>query len=199
MKITMMNKIKNLVALLLCLIVLAACDDTDELEDRLDNIEGVLGSDSPIKADFSTTDYDDATFTRKVNYSIKPSSYGAQIYDYGNGNYNIQIYRLGDIDGEEYAGLEFDYNAETKEVSNQYAEIEFRNNFGSGREASFYEHNTGNSIEITVKSINLETGSIKVGVIAESTEDYSENVFEGRPMKLTLSFSGRLSIYLGGS
>jgi hypothetical protein len=192
-----MKIMKNLVALFLCLTILASCNDTDDLEDRLDNIEGVLGADSPIKANFETTDFDDAAFTRKATYSIKPSTSYARIYDYGDGHYNIEIYRLGDIDWEEYAAIEFDYDANTKEVSNKFAELYFRNSFGSGREASFYEDDTENMIDIVVKSINLETGSIRVSVVAESTENYSENVFEGQPMNLTLSFSGRLPIYTG--
>jgi hypothetical protein len=194
-----MYKSRNLIALLFCVAVLGACNnDADDLEDRLDNVEGVLGSESPIKANFSTTDYNDAAFTRKASYSIKPSSYDAQISDYQNGYYHVEIYRLGDIDWEEYALIEFDYNAETKEVSSEYAELYFRNNVGSGRQASFYKGNVENTIEIKVKSINLETGSIGVNVIASSTESYGGNVFEGQPMNLTLSFSGRLPIYLAG-
>jgi hypothetical protein len=192
-----MYKFRNSIALLFCLAVLGACNnDVDDLEDRLDNVEGVLGSESPIKANFSTTDYNDAPFTRKANYSIKPSSYDAQISDYQNGYYHVVIYRLRDIDWEEYALIEFDYNAETKEVSGEYAELYFRNDVGSSRQVWFNKDDVENTIEITVKSINLETGSIGVNVIASSTENYGGNIFEGEPMNLTLSFSGRLPIYL---
>jgi hypothetical protein len=193
-----MNKFRPLLPLVLCAAIFASCNDTDDLEDRLDNVEDVLGTNTPIKANFSTTDYEDAAVTKKMNFSIRPSSYDAQIYDYGNGNYNIEIYRLADIDWNEYAVIEFDYDAETKEVSDQFAELYIRNEFGNGQSIQFNDDNSENTLEITVKSINVETGSVSITVNAESTEAYSQNIFEGHPMNLKMSFSGKIPVYLGG-
>jgi hypothetical protein len=194
-----MNKFRTLLPLVLCAAIFASCNDTDDLEDRLDNVENVLGTSTPIKANFSTTDYDDAAVTKKMNFSIKPSSYDAQIYDYGDGNYSIEIYRLADVDWNEYAGIEFNYNTGTKEVSNEYAQMYIRNEYGGSRDIYFYDDNSENTIEITVKSIDVATGSISITVNAESTGSYSENVYEGHPMQMTMSFSGKLPVYLGGS
>jgi hypothetical protein len=193
-----MNKFRPLLPLVMCAAILASCNDTDDIEDRLDNVEDVLGTNTPIKANFSTTDYEDAAVTKKMNFSIRPSSYDAQIYDYGDGNYNIEIYRLADVDWNEYAGIEFDYNAETKEVSDQYAEMYIRNEFGSGQSIYFNDDNSENTLEITVKSINVETGSVSITVNAESTEGYGPNIFEGHPMSMKMSFSGKIPVYLGG-
>jgi hypothetical protein len=191
-----MNKLKLMLPAILCLGLLASCNDTDDLEKRLDHVEDALGTNEPLRVDFATTNYDDVAVESERVYRLKPSGDNEYIYDNQDGTYYVYIERFGNVDWEEGAWMEFTYDSETKTVTEGAVGTYFNDFYGSYKNVRFYQESVGNTLEIDVNSFNPETGKISVDAIGSSTTDYPNNIFEGKPMNISLAFRGVLNVYL---
>jgi hypothetical protein len=179
----------------MALAIFSSCSDDDGLDNRLDKVEDALGTDEPLKVTFSTTNYDDVTIASNRTYLLKSSGTNEYIWDNLDGTYEIYIERFSDVEWYEGAWIEFTYNPETREVTNDEAGTYFYDQFGSYHNARFYENQDANAVEIEVNSFNAETGKISVNVTANSEEAYGNNIYEGNPMTMTLRFRGNLRVF----
>jgi len=185
-------KLRSLLSLVIALAILSSCGVGD-LEDRLDKVEHALGTDEPLNFDFKTTNDDNQEVAKKTSYSFKSISYYSNYaWDYGDGLYYIYINRYSDIFGEDDASIEFYYNVNTGETSDEWAEVEFRSQTGQNINPYFYSGYDGHTVIVDVKSFNPETGAINVEVNAATDETAGVNEFEGKPMTCTFSFKGKI-------
>lgn len=193
-----MNKFRSLLTTLLAVIILVSCSD-DSLENRIDKVEGSLGTNEPLKVDFSTKNSNDIDIINKRSYLFKSGDNDEAIWDNGNGTFYVYVERFGDVEWYEGAWIEFEYNEETKEVTNASAGTYFYNQFGNYESLSFNDNNDANSVQVDVNTFNSETGKISVNVTASSEAAYSGNRYEGKPMNLDMSFRGKLRVFEGGN
>jgi hypothetical protein len=189
-----MNKFRTLLSVVLAVVILASCAD-DDLENRLDKVEGALGTDEPLKTNFSTKDANDVDIINKRSYLFKYTGNDEAIYDYGDGTYYVYIERFSDVEWAEGAWIEFYYNSETNEVTGRAAGTYFYNQFANWESARFDDDYDANTIDIVVNSFSAETGKISVNVTASSEAAYGQNIHEGKPMNMTLSFRGKLRMF----
>jgi len=189
-------KLRPLLTLAAFAAILSSCGIND-LEDRLDKVENALGTDEPIRFNFTTTNYEDAEIAKNASYSFKSSSYyTSYMWDYGDGEYYIFVQRLGDVTWEDDAWIEFNYNTVTKEVSNAAAYLQFRDQSGQRINPTFDPDNAGHTFELKVHSFNGESGKIEVEVIASTDETASNNEYEGKAMSVNMKFKGKLGVFL---
>jgi len=189
-------KLRPLLTFAVIAAIISSCGIND-LEDRLDKVENALGTNEPIRFEFTTTNYDDQEVSKKASYGFKSSGYyTSYLGDNQDDTYYIFIQRLADVTWEEDAWIEFEYNAETKEVTEGAAYLEFRDNSGNRINPTFDPDNTGHTFELKVHSFNGESGSIEVEVIASTDETAGNNEYEGKPMNLNMKFKGKLDVFL---
>ena len=193
-------KQKFLIALMAVPLVFFSCnqDEIDALEKRLKRVENSIGNE-PITFKFSTTDYDDNDVDKNAAYYFQ-STPGSTHYmsENGDGTYYVYVERFSDVDWNDYVRVSFDYDPETKEVSNVYSELDYQESNFNNIEARFYEWDEA-TITVTVKSFNASTGKISFTAHSETTANSSYNYFEGQPMTLDLSFRGNLGLFVGGN
>jgi len=196
-----MNKLKTFLTVVMVLGLLASCD-IDDLENRIEKIEDGLGYDEPIKVNFSTTNYQDEPVTEIGPFMFEGTSNTAGIYDYGDGTYYIWVERFTHLDFDNgsvpSAYVDFVYNSTTGEVTEGELDLTFVMDSGWWLYPYFVtEGGSEQTFTIEVNSINLETGSINFSFDGETTDAYSNNVFEGEAMKVSGSFKGKLQYTQG--
>ncbi|HOX82633.1 MAG TPA: hypothetical protein PLJ60_03915 [Chryseolinea sp.] len=169
----------------------------DDLEDRLDKLENSIGSDEPLNVDFKTTNSDDVAITKKTSFLFKSiGRYTGSIRDNQDGTFDVYIERFGDVDWNEGAWIEFEYDETTKETSDEQAGIYFYDQFNNYTGPTFYPDYTGNTFLLTIKSINVATGDINVSVSASTDATAVNNEFSEKPMSSTFSFKGKLDVII---
>lgn len=184
-------------ALLLTLFV-AACGIND-LEDRVDNLEGMVAGE-PMTISFTTKTYEDNAISKSDTYKIRPSVDYNYIYKYQTGIYEVYVTRLKDINWSESAWIDFDYNPETKEVSSPQVGFEFYDEYFNWysqyfcTEAYCGSNYAGMAVTVTVKSFDTSTGFVDFNVVASSTANTPVNRFDGNLMNATMKFKGKLAV-----
>lgn len=178
---------------------LASACGINDLEDRLSKIEGALGTNEPFAVDFSTKDGNNEDVLNKKTYLFKTVGNDEGIWDYGNGNFYIYIERFSDVEWYESGFFGFNYNVNTKTVTDAYAGTYFTDKYGNSRSYRFYQSTTGTTLTVTVNSINTTTGKVDITVTGSTTDASSDNYYTGKPMNLSIKFKGTTRSFVGGA
>ncbi len=195
-----MNKLRTILpvaVITMAAFTMSSCGD-DDLENRLDKIEESLGSDEPLKVDFQTTNDGNVAIVNKTTYLFKSLDDDDAIYDYGDNEYYISVMRFSDVEWDEGAEISFEYNADTKEVTDGRVQTYFYDQYTNWNYPTFYQGSTGNTLNIEVLSFDAESGKVSVNVSA-STDATAENNFYGKPMSVSMRFRGNLRVFKGGA
>ncbi len=188
-------KIKSFLLAGLMIIIASSCGVND-LEERLDKIENALGTNEPFTVNFSTKNSQDLDVIEKETFLFKSKGYNDYMELYSDGTIYVYIERFSDVDWNEGGWIEFTYDPSTEEVTNTRAGMYFYNSFGDWNSRYFSESNyTENTVDLTVKSINFETGAIDVSVSASTTANSNNNLYSGKAMTCTFKFKGKLEAY----
>lgn len=175
----------------------SSCSD-DDLDGRLDKLEKSLGANEPLKVDFQTTNGENTPIVNKTSYLFKSLDEDDAIYSYDENEYYVTIERFADVEWYQGAEISFDYNAETKTVTNGRVRTYFYNQFSDWTNPYFYQGATGNNLTIDVLSFDGETGKISVNVTG-STDATAENNYYGKPMSISMRFRGTLRVFEEGA
>lgn len=192
---------KNLFLLLVPIFVLvSSCglqDDIDELKDRLDNVEDVLGTNSPIEFSFETTNYNEESIAIAGKYQIKAEdgeSVSGLFLNASNNEAFAQVVRFSDVGQRFAAYVWFQYNSSTKEFSNWY--VELRTKDPKGNYYTYFEDGiAGNTFTVEVAKVNTNTGEVEFELTNSTTAAANNNTFEGIPMNISINFKGKLEIF----
>lgn len=177
--------------------------DNQELQDQINGIDSILGSNEPISV--MTTYIDDNGATRTVSgiYKFKTANaYTQWMIDNGDGTYDISIGRFGDVLAQEIVMATFTYNPTTKAVTHKYVEHNWDDLGPYGEYAVYYDSYSPNHppvIAITVNSLNVVTGDISLNVSASGDAAYTTASQQapnpGAPVSTTFSFAGKVKIF----
>jgi hypothetical protein len=177
---------------------LAACngDEIDELKDRVNTLEEITGSNEPITGTLTTTNDADDDFVKKNTYYFKAGAEDTHgMWDNGDGTYYVYVERFSDVDWNNGAWFQFNYNPETGEVTNPYAGMyhEYSERYVN---AYIYPGSyTDNVVTVTVNGFNVASGKINVTVHATTSDASENNPFTGNALTLDLSFKGTLQFF----
>jgi hypothetical protein len=176
-----------------------------ELQERVNDVENILGSNEPIEV--STTFKDDNDSTRKISslYKFKSSNQATQTLNKNaEDNYDIYIERFSDVEWEEGAWVAFTYNPVTKAITNKRGG-HYWDDQDPYYDNARYEEGYGNAgdltLDINVKSINVATGDISLTFSASGNAAYTNDVpyyytpNQGKVMSTTFSFTGKLKLF----
>jgi hypothetical protein len=187
-------KLNSFIWLFIVMIV-SSCG-INELEDRLDKVENALGTNEPLSIDFQTKNLEDLDVSKKFSFLFKSKGYNEYLEDNQDGTVDVYIERFSDVDWNEGAWIGFEYDLNTKEISNQEAGVYFYDRFGRWINPRFDPDNAGNTLTLKVNSINIETGSVDVDVTASTDGTASNNEYTGKPMNCTFKFKGKLDVFI---
>jgi hypothetical protein len=175
-----------------------------ELQEQVNGVENILGSNEPIIATTTFTDNNNTTRTVVGAYKFKAGNSSTQrMYDNGDGTYDIYIERFSDVEWYEGAWVAFTYNPTTKAVTNKRGG-QYWNDEDPYYNNARYDENyitTGLTFSITVNSLNLATGEISLNFSASGTAEYTNAVVyyyvpnKGKPVSTTFSFTGKLKVF----
>lgn len=187
-----MNKLKTLFPVVIVLGMLASCG-IDDLEKRVDKIENGLGFKEPIKINFSTTNDDDETVNEKGPFAFA-GAYNGYFYNYSDDMYYVYVERFTNLEYYQNSGpsaeLEFEFDATTKEVTWSDLDLVF---FLQNGHQLYPEFNSdAETLTLKINSFNPETGAINVSFSGNTSEESEDNVYEGKSMKVSGSFKGKL-------
>lgn len=195
----MSTKFKTILLLIIpVVLVMSSClkDDVEDLEKKLNDIEQALGSNEPIVMNFATTTEDGVAVDKNAAFLFKISDYQSNaIYDYGDSIYGVYVFRGLDINFNEYVAFYFEYDAETKEISDEEASVDWRDQFGRRIDPDFDPDDVGTTLNVTVSSFDPKTGQVSVTFDMSTTADSDENEYDDQPMTCKLDFKGKLAIF----
>lgn len=185
-------KLKS-IAVLAVMIVASSCGIND-LEDRVGRIEKTLGTNEPLTVEFATENSNNVAINKNATYYFKPGGDEEYMGIVGTTVY-VEIERFSDVEWYEGAYIYFEYDTETKEISDPEVTTYFNDQFGTYRNYEFYSWSSGATINVKVNSINIETGKIDVSVEASTTANYGYNEYSGKPMTGSFRFKGKLPVF----
>jgi hypothetical protein len=182
----------------LAAIVFTGCnkDEINDLEKRLDKVENSLGTNEPIKMEFSTKTGQGEDIIKNTAFLFKSAGYDNFIEDNQDGTFDVYVERFSDVEWYEGAWIDFTYNPTTKEVTNPTMRPYFYDKYGVWINPLFSPNTAGNSITINVKSFDGVSGKIDLTVTASTTADAPNNEYAGKSMSCSLSFKGKLNVYI---
>ena len=186
-------KLKSII--LLAVVTLASSCGISDLEDRVGKIENALGTNEPFTVKFSTKNYDDVDVVDNTTYLFKSGGDSEYIGINPDGTMSIYIERFSDVEWNEGAWIDFDYDPTTKEITNERAGTYFYNRFEQYMNTRFYSSDTECAITVTVNKIDTSTGLVDVSVEASTTANSGYNYFETKPMTGTFKFRGKLPVF----
>ena len=188
-------KIRSFLFITLVMIIASACG-VDELESRLDKVENALGTNEPLTINFATKNNADLDAIEKTSYLFKAVGYYDYIEKYSDTEMYVYVERFSDVDWNEGAWFDFNYDPTTKEVTNARAGVYFYNKFGNWNSRYFSESDyIENTVDITVNSIDFASGSVSVTISASTTANSSNNMYAGKLMTCTFKFKGKIETY----
>jgi hypothetical protein len=180
--------------------------DNDSLKNQLDGVEDLIISD-PISATTTFQDSTGATRTVSGSYKLKGSEFYSRMIKNSDGtSYDVFVERIGDLDWDNYATIQFNYNPTTKAVKNVSASHYWTDADPYGNRARYYPTSTsypnvGLTVSLTVDSLNLTTGSTSIKFAAagnstwtNSSDGYSSPM-HGKPVTTNLTFVGKLKLF----
>lgn len=179
-------------------------DDINELRKQLKDVSHEIGADEPITVTTSFKDRNNVNRSYTGTYKIKLGGIRSQkLAKKPDGTYDIYIHRMMDIDNREHATVSFSYNPITKAITKKQVYHTW-NDFSSYNPNAWYNesfHNTGLTINIDIKRLDLTTGAISLDVEASGNEEYSNTApsyyvpRRGAALSTKLSFEGKLKYY----
>lgn len=122
----------------------------------------------------------------------------------GDGTYEIYIERMGDIDWNAGAWFAFTYDPTTKVASDIRVGHYWDDLNYSYRHNVRYDANmasTGLTSNLTINSIDVNTGDISLKYQASATADYTNAVgysyvpYPGKAVSSTFEFAGKLRVF----
>jgi hypothetical protein len=198
----MKNSVIILGALLTGSVFFTSCtkdlkNDVKNLKQEVADLQSAIGSDEPITATTTFTDNNNATRTVSDTYKFKANSYRTQYMEKNSdGTYYVYIERFSDVNWNEGAWVDFDYNPTTKEVTNKEGGQYWEDSSPYGGNATYYDGATGCTTNITVDKFDATTGEISLKFDASATSDYDGNSPNpGKPMHTTFSFTGKVKLF----
>ncbi len=164
----------------------------DNLQNQVNTLNGILVR-TPIKVKFSTKDYDNEDVVIEGSYSmVGNSDYNTSVVmDNEDGTYIIYVSRRGDISGDYFTEIAFQYNPTTKVTTDIYVMARGATpKYGifSGRFSG-----TSNIVHtMTVNSFDYTAGTISFNYSGTTATAYTYNLFYDKSMSLSLEYSGSL-------
>lgn len=174
--------------------IISSCGIND-LEDRLDKLENIVGSNEPLRVEFKTTDNQNREITLKQEYIYQAAGYNSYIQINDENEVDVYVENFKDVDWNEGAWVSFIYNTETKEIIQQASGIYFINKYGNWTQPRFNGDNTGQTVNIKLNSINLEKGEVDFELTATSASESPNNYYSGKAMEATIRYKGTLELY----
>lgn len=193
-------KLKSLSVTAILIVLLSACGIGD-LEDRIAELEA--GVDAPIALTVKTKDDagNDVTLTKKFGIAAETDYNYMEVQT--DGRIYVEVYRLIDIDWDEYIGFGFYYNPATKQVevdNSWYCDIQYYLTGSDwvwfGTWVADYHDDPNFTFGATVKTIDPETGKLDVTVNSTSTAAFGGNVYDGKAMEITMTFKGTVNVFV---
>jgi hypothetical protein len=174
-----------------------------ELQEQVNGVENILGSNEPIAATTTFVDNNDATRTITGVYKFKGGNNETQhMIKNDDGTYDIYIERISDVGWEEGAWVGFTYNPTTKAVTNKRGGQYWDDQDPYYDNVRYDEdYTTGLTFNITVNSLNVATGDISLNFSASGTAAYTNAVEyyyvpnKGKPVSTTFTFAGKLKVF----
>ena len=137
----MFSKLRPILFLFLPLVIgMSSClkGDLEDLEKQLADLEKALGSNEPLVMNFSTTTTEGDAIVKNAAFLFKGSDENTNyMEDYQNGSYYIYVERSLDVSFDEYLYVEFEYNADTQTVSNEYVYMSWYDKYWTRINRSF--------------------------------------------------------------
>jgi hypothetical protein len=168
----------------------------ETLQNQVNTLNSIVVK-TPMTVNFSTTDNNNETVAFSGDYSFAyGSDYGYSfIMDLLDGTYYVYIWRGADLETDYYSTLSFIYNPTTGAKTSIYAEV-----YGYGSKGQqIYDAEFNGTTEITnaltVSAFDFNAGTISFNYTGTTTAAYGNNYYSGKPMSLTLSYSGSMAKY----
>jgi hypothetical protein len=166
----------------------------ESLQSQVTSLNSILTK-TPMTISFSTTNASDAAVSYNGTYSfVYGSDYNySYVEDNGDGTYYVYVWRGADLGTDYYGRVSFTYNPTTGVVTNPSAETQ---GYGAGAESinASFSGVTNIAQTVTVNSFDFNAGSINFNYSATTAVAYT-NVYTGKPMTFTASYSGALAKY----
>lgn len=196
-------------ALIAGLFVFSSCnkklkDDIKDLRNQLNDVSNAIGSDEPITVTTAFKDNNKVSRTLTETYKFKSSGMNTQrLVKLPDGNYEIFVERFLDVSWYEGIKCSFTYNPTTKAITHKRVH-HYWDDYADYNPSVRYQEddfNTGLTLKINIKSIDLTTGAISVDVDASGTEEYSNIVSSyyvpsrDAAVSTKFSFAGKLKYF----
>jgi hypothetical protein len=173
-----------------------------QLQEQLNGVMNTLGSDEPISATTTFEDNNGKTRTVTGLYRLKSADYSTQkMVKNNDGTYEIYVERIGDISWNEGAWASFTYNPTSKAVTD-VSGGQYWNDADSYYDNANYSNSySGATINLTVDSLNIETGATSLKFSASATATYTNSApyyyvpNQGKPVSTNLTFVGKLKLF----
>lgn len=177
-----------------------------DLQDRLNDVSEMLGTNESITVTTSFKDRDNIDRNIKHEMKFKAADYrsSAMIKNTDN-TYDIEIERFNDIWGDGGVYIEFTYNPATKSITNKRVQ-HYWEDYGNYNDNVLYDEDyfdEGLTMNINVKSIDVNTGALSLEVQASGTESYTDNIPDswyvparGKAVKTSFTFEGKLKTFV---
>ncbi len=166
----------------------------DNLQNQVNTLNGILVR-TPVSVQFSTRDNDDASVSWQGDLSYVAGSDYTQslIGDLDNGNYYVYLWRGGDLGTDFYTRIEFLYNTTTKAVSSVSARYRGYGAVSGDYINANFNGTTEITHNVTVNTFDYNAGTISFNYSAITTGAYSNNVYSGKGMSVSIQYSGAMA------
>jgi hypothetical protein len=175
-----------------------------ELQESVNGVKNLLGSNEPARATTTFKDDNDSTRTITGVFYFKGGNNDTQSMTRNeDGTYSIYIERFSDVWSEEGAWVAFTYNPATKAITDPRAG-QYWDDQDPYYDNIRYDANyttTGLTLDINIKSINVATGDISLTYTAAGTADYTNAMpyyyvpNQGKSVSSTFEFAGKLKLF----
>ena len=168
------------------------------LQNQVNNVNSLLGSNEPMIA--ITTFKDDNNVDRSVSntYSFKAGNYSTQyMEDNGDGTYDVYIERFSDVEWHEGASIGFTYDPVTKAITAPYIQHYWDWNISGYNDRAYYNIYSLPlpTMTITINSIDISSGYIDLTAVAQAVDGYNNTVPNSATACTTsLAFKGKLAV-----
>ena len=172
----------------------------EALQNQINGVSSILGSNEPITATTSFLDDNGNSITWTDTYNFKSGNYETQYMEENNdGTYTIYIERFSDVEWYEGAWASFTYNPTTGGITDKRGGQYWDWNRSFNSYAYYYDNTTGCTINITLSSISTSTGDISLSFTATGNDTYATNTNylpnDNEGATTTFSFTGKLKVF----
>lgn len=204
----MFKKLRIAFIAVVALGVISSCnkqlkEDIDDLEKKLaeeqaktQQLQNGLGATSCANVRMRTNTDDDVAidFTDQYCFTYGDANSDTYVQDNGDSTYYVYVEKYGNLD-DNYTYISFTFNPYTGEKDVDYAY--FRAGIdGVGDEVRVdLDGTTDITQTLVINSFDFNTGNISFSYTAVTTENYYDNYYSGKPMTVSIDFSGKLFRY----